>query len=82
MSVEGRQPTDDRGHHCFGESQLARHDLVITRAGTEDFMDVLRGVSLSGEKTTQPRRQVLVDQKSHADGPSTRWYTLSARAAE
>jgi hypothetical protein len=48
------------------------HDLVITRAGTEDFMDVLSGVSLSGEKTTQPRRQVLVDQESHADGRSTR----------
>jgi hypothetical protein len=38
------------------------HDFVITRAGTEDFMDVLCGVSLSGQKPTQPRRQVLVDR--------------------
>jgi hypothetical protein len=45
-------------------------------------MDVLRSVALSGEKTTQPRRQVLVDQESHADGRSTRWYSFSARAAE
>jgi hypothetical protein len=58
------------------------HDLVIARARTGDFMDVLRGVALSGEKTTQPRRQVLLDQKSHADGRSTRWYSFSARAAE
>jgi hypothetical protein len=48
------------------------HDLVITRAGTENFMDVLRGASLSCKETTQPRRQVLVDQESHADGRSTR----------
>ena len=26
------------------------HDLVITRASTDDLMDVLCGVSLSGEK--------------------------------
>ena len=58
------------------------HDLVITRAGTDDFMDVLCGVSLSGKETTQPWRQVLVDQESHADGRSTRWYSFSARAAE
>ena len=32
------------------------HHLVITRAGTDDFMDVLRGVPLSREKTTEPRR--------------------------
>jgi hypothetical protein len=58
------------------------HNLVITRAGTEDLMDWLRGVSLGGEKTTLPWGQVLVDQESHADGRSTRWYSFSARAAE
>lgn len=38
------------------------HHLVIARARADDFMDVLCGVSLSGEETTQPRRQVLVDR--------------------
>lgn len=58
------------------------HDIAITRASTEDFMDVLSGVPFSGKKTTELRRQILVDQKSHADGRSTKWYSFSARAAE
>lgn len=31
-------------------------DLVITRAGTDDFMHMLCGVALSCEKATKPRR--------------------------